>query len=456
MVKKKRKITKKALTSGLIWTLVAAIFTGYMLYHILTGISPAMETGVAVNGNEKMTVSFDAYIMRNETVLTSANTGFCDYLVGNTDYSKDEAELARVYASGGEDIEKRIREIDREIALLSECARLANAGNTKEDVMNAYRDLTFALETGNVKGSAEMLDGLLSDMYLLEHNTGTSDKVIAERIEASQKRIEDLSRERAGICASLGDYESVVADGTGNFFHGVDGYEEIYSSADIENMGYDDFSEMISKEPESYEGAIGTFVSGTDYTWYIAVPARLEDIPSVFTLNQKDNSDPTAESPDRIPDNVGRKYSVSFKYTSGDVLEMTYERLVSDDDSDIRILIFSSATLPDNFDRARCQTVEIKTAEYSGYRISNKAIFKIDGVDCIYILKNGKVEKRRVEVLCKNEVYSIVKTQEALSLPYMDSKDYDIKRAEIKNTYATLNDVYFMSDKGLYEGKLID
>ena len=455
-MKKAKKITKKALTGGLIWTLVAAIFTGYMLYHILTGLSPAMETGVAVNATERFTVSFDAYIMRNETVLTSENTGFCDYLVGDTDYSKDEAELARVYSSGGEDVAKKIKEIDAEISLLRECARLANAGNTKEAVMNAYRELTFALGTGDVRGSSEMLDGLLRDMYLLEHNTGTSDKVIADRIESSQNRIEELVAERSSLCASLGSYESVVADGTGNFFHGVDGYEEIYSSAGIDTMAVDDFLEMISSEPKSYEGAIGSFVFGTDYKWYIAMPARLEDIPHIFTLNQKDNSDPEAETPDRIPDNIGKKYSVNFKYTSGDVLEMTYERLVTDDDSDVRVLVFSSATLPDGFDRARCQTVEIQTAEYSGYRISNKAIYNIDGADCIYILKNGRVTKRRVEVLCKNEIYSIVKTQDALALQYSDSQDYENKRAEFQNTYAALNDVYFMSDKGLYEGKLID
>ena len=64
--------------------------------------------------------------------------------------------------------------------------------------------------------------------------------------------------------------------------------------------------------------------------------------------------------------------------------------------------------------------------------------------------------KRRVEVLCKNEIYSIVKTQDALALQYSDSQDYEDKRAEFQNTYAALNDVYFMSDKGLYEGKLID
>jgi len=108
-VKKKRKITKKALTSGLIWTLIAVAFTGYILYHIISAAAPSMNTAVTVSASEKITLSFDAYIMRNETVLKPTNTGFCDYIVGDTDYSKDEAELARVYPTAPEKVVKELQ-----------------------------------------------------------------------------------------------------------------------------------------------------------------------------------------------------------------------------------------------------------------------------------------------------------------------------------------------------------
>jgi len=444
-VKKRRKITKKALTSGLIWTLVAAIFTGYILYHIISGVAPAIDTAVTVSASERITLSFDAYIMRNETVLKPTNTGFCDYIVGDTDYSKDEAELARVYTSAEEDVVKRISEIDAEYALLSESAKLlSNVGSVKADIDEAYRSITFELSKGNVRDVNAMLDGLLSDMYMREHNTSDKNGTVGDKLEASAAKLEALAAEREQLCLSLGSYESVKAEGTGNFFHGVDGYENAYSSADIENMTAADFEKMFDSKPEKDTGGIGTYMK--DYTWYIAIPADESEI-TVFSADA---------DKDGVLDNEGRKYSVCFKYTSGVTLDMTFQNVVRDRSSSRAVLLFSSSTLPDGFDRSRCQAVDIELTEYSGYRISNKAISNIDGENCIWVLKGGKATRRRVEIIYQNDIYAIVKSQSALAAPYASDSDFDIKRAELENTYPCLNDVYFLSDSGLYEGKLID
>ncbi len=444
-MKKKRKITKKALTSGLIWTLIAVAFTGYILYHIISGAAPSMNTAVTVSASEKITLSFDAYIMRNETVLKPTNTGFCDYIVGDTDYSKDEAELARVYPTAPEKVVKRIAEIDAEYELLSESARLlSNVGNVKKDIDEAYRDITFDLSAGNVKDVNASLDSLLADMYLREHNTSDKNGTVQDKIDSSAARLEALEAERNQLCLSLGSYESVYAEGTGNFFHGVDGYEKAYSSADIDNMTAEDFEKMFDSKPEKDTGGIGTYMK--DYTWYIAIPADESEIIMFSSDADKDG----------VLDNAGKKYSVCFKYTSGITLDMTLENVVRDRSSSNSVLLFSCATLPDGFDRSRRQGVEIELEEYSGYRISNKAITKIDGENGIWILKGGKVTRRNVEIIYQNEVYAIVKSQAALSASYVADSDFDIKRAELENIYPCLNDVYFLSDKGLYEGKLID
>ena len=442
-MQKKRKITKKALKSTLLWTLVAVLFTGYILYHFISGFAPAGATSVTIAASERFTLSFDSYIMRNETVLTSENTGFCDYIVGNTDYSKDEAELARVYSLADGETVKRIKAIDEEYAVIEACeSKLSNVGTTMGNVTEAYKSIITELSSNDVKDVLPLLDALLSDMYALENSIGTDDTQ-EESHNALRTRLAELREEREQLCLSLGAYESIAAPGTGNFFHGIDGYESSYSSENVLDMTLEDFENMFGSSPEMTDGAIGTYMK--DYTWYIAVPSKESEIVA-FTSD----SDGDGE-----PDSIGRKYSVSFKYTSGAVIDMTLERIVRGGSSEA-VMIFSSATLPEGFDRTRHQTVEIEFAEYSGYRIANEAITNIDGEDGVWILKGGKVTRRRVEILVQNENYAIIKSQAALAAPYAADGNFELKRAELENTYPCLNDVYFLSDKGLYEGKLID
>lgn len=432
-MQKRSFFTKKAIKSTVVWTTLSALLTVYILYHIIAGFNPALDTGVTVASSERITAAFDAYIMRNETVLTATNTGFCDYTVGDGHYSKDEAELARVYASANENAVKRIAEIDAEYELLSECAKtLTDIGETKADVDAAYEALLLELSSSDLRGACAYIDTLLEDLYKLEHNTGRHEAV-AEKIAASKARMDELAAERKTLCASFGEYESVCASGTGNFFHGTDGYEEIYSSADIDSMTLEDFSEMFAASPEKTEGAVGTYMK--DYTWYIAIPADMSE---------------TTEF------DIGHAYSVAFKYTSGVTLKMTLENIVRDGESTDAVMLFSTDTFPEGFDRTRRQAVEIEVAVYDGYRIPNEAITEIDGVPGVWILKAGKVTRRRVEVIYRNETYSIVRSQQSLVSQYLGSDEYNEIKAEIENTYPSLNDIYILSERGLYEGKLVD
>ncbi len=403
-----------------IFIALACVLTFYVIYHLVKGFTPALNTATATGATETVVRNYEAYIMRNETVLTSGNSGYCDYLIGDGDYSKTDAELARVYTSDREDVALRIAEIDERLAILQECARQAVIKTERQKMIEGYNSILTSLRDGNISDARTNASTLLESMYTLEINTGLSSD-IAKSIADAESEIESLTAEREALCRSLGVYSSVISAGTGCFFHGTDGYEDIFSSREIADITLAGFKEMLQKEPKRADGAIGTYVS--DYTWYLAIPTSMSE-----TVNFTE----------------GSVYTVNFKYTSGITLDMELYRIVRDGNETDAVMVFSSSTLPDGFDRTRIQSVEIEVASYTGNRIAAEALTENNGNIGVWILSDGKISWRNVDVLYKNELYVIA----------LDPSD--MTEDEKTENSLSLNDTYVLSGKGLYEGKLIN
>ena len=116
--------------------------------------------------------------------------------------------------------------------------------------------------------------------------------------------------------------------------------------------------------------------------------------------------------------------------------------MIAENDSEDVVLIFSSDTIPDNFEFLRRQTVEIVQNSYSGYRISADAVRMVDGTLGVYVQKGYSVCFRRIEPLAELDGYYIV----------------DASPSSGENEYEplALYDLVIVKGKRLYNGKVID
>ena len=267
---------KKQLVKTVSWIVLASFSVLYVLIHLLRGFSPKLVTGNTVLCEEKMYSVFDAYIMRNETVLYSEKDGYCDYLIDDGAYSKTEAELARVYNVKNAELESRIKEIDERIEILTYSACILNTvgiRDTRNNIGNYHHAIMRALGEGKLKDAVSRTPALLLDMYKLKHNTGGQSSALVEK---SKEELSALISERASLIASLGEYESVVSSGVGNFFYGADGYESAYSCNGIREKTLSEFFEMFESNPISTQNAVGCYIS--DIVWYIALPTDMKTV----------------------------------------------------------------------------------------------------------------------------------------------------------------------------------
>ena len=394
------------------------LFVVYISVQLFNGFKSVLTVEPATYVSETVTESFDGVILRDETVVTSIYGGYADYILIDGGYAKDGAEMVRVYRSSNDAATLELLEIDRKIALIDRCVEELNTAGIN-DVKSAneadYAALVAAVSSGDTGAALSKRDGIIENLYSLELNSGVN---VSQKIAAAKAERKNLSDRRNGLLVSLGNYETIKSSGTGNFFYGTDGFENAYSSANIDKMTLSDFENMLAAEPDSTANAVGCFAVKSD--WYFAVPT---DMATASRYTE------------------GKVYKVKFDGENGGVtLKMELYRIIREGDSEKAVLVFLSDSTPDGLGRERTRRVEIETKTYSGYRVRSEAVVYSGCEPGVYVLSGGVVEWKKIGILDDNGLYMIV-----------SERTTDDGYAEWLN----LNDSVIVSGRGIYEGKSI-
>lgn len=396
----------------------AVLFVVYVSVQLFNGFKNALTVESATYVSERVTESFDGYILRDEKVITSIYGGYADYILDDGGYAKVDAELVRVYAANNAAAAAEIAEIDRKIELIDKCAEVLNTSGInkkREENRRAYSSLLEALSSGDTGAALAVRGEIIENLYSLDLNSGAN---VSSKIAAAEAEKKTLLNRKSALLSSLGNYETIKSVGVGNFYYGVDGYENIFSSAKIDELTLDDFYAMTSSEPEITTNAVGCFAERDE--WFFAVPT---DMTTASRYKEK------------------KTYSVKFDGENGGVwLDMYLSRIAREGDSEKAVLLFSSDNIPDGLGRARMRRAEIELKTYSGYRVRSQAVVYSGGEPGVYILSGGVVEWKKIAILDDNGLYMIVSER---------TTDDGYEK------WLNLNDSVIVSGRGIYEGKSI-
>ena len=339
------------------------------------------------------------------------------YLVKNAGRVNPGDELARVYTQPVDETVKA------KAALLDKCIEILEASIVKDNftagesslttnaLQKLYYELVGAVASGDamsISSSYGELLALLNKVYSYSNGSGDVKSLL-----------EEYERQRQELSAFYkGDYVTEKADEGGYFFKELDGYENIFSSSDIENMTYSSFSEMIEREPENNVG-FGKMMQ--NYLWYLAVPT-VKGISDSYVL--------------------GETYNVKFPDDNNRTLKMTLADVIYDETGSRCVMLFSCGIVDADFSYLRIGRVEIVSKDIEGFRIPESAICEVGGTTGVYILKDGVATFRKITVLYEGEGYYIV------SSDYTASDGYYV--------YIEQNDSIIIDSKNMYEGKVIE
>lgn len=424
MQKTKDKHTKDPLggfLGYLVSIVVSVIAVIYLGYHFINSFGTELTTEYALQVTENDVMEFDAYILRNETVVNATASGGVGYNYPDGTKVKIGAEIASIYGGtshANEDTRDEIIALDDKIELLMESNDISGlAASDTSTLDNRIDEYYMTIRKSAEESVYDNLPKRRDELLTLLNKR----QVITGRVESFDPVIENLSAEREVLTASLDNVsETVISPAAGFFYSSLDGYESIFTADAAKNMSLAAFDKMLASEPVNYAStAIGKIT--TDFTWYIVIETTRDELRYY---------------------NEGYNYRIGFPYNNDVQLVMNLTDVVAPDGETRVLLLFSCNNIPEDFSFRRMQPVEIVRSSYTGYKVPISAVRLLDDRMGVYILVGNTVDFRYIDVLLESDGYYIVAPQD----PENDDEYY---------TKLGLYDLIITAGKNLSVGKMI-
>ncbi len=359
--------------------IAVAFYIGYHIWHKVTSF---VEFEPAIPHTVTVTSEGEGYIFRDETVLSTSETGSLVPTLSDGERVGSYAEVAKVYSGTSSEMDSRIDEINSQIEILSSVVYADNLSTkdvTKldEEIYTLMAEISRCVSNGKYGEASARRAELLT---LINKRT-----VASGETHDFKAQIEALQREKAELSANFGTLkQTVYAPVSGWYYSKADGCENIFSGKNVETLTYNSFREYTQTMPESTVGSAGKIA--TDCRWYFVCEMTKDKL--------KEKSE-------------GASYTIYFPYNSGRKLIMKLHS-ISFGEEDMGIAVFTTDKAPSDFDFTRVQSYEILEEEYTGFRVPQSAVRIVDGQMGVYVLTGEIVNFRKIEVIHQYENYYLV------------------------------------------------
>ena len=389
----------------------------YTLYHVFGNSTGSLKWDYVRQETDVQIISADAYLFRDEEVLTVSSPGVVNNLVESGKKTGKNVALTEVWSSYSaeerEAVQAKLDALNRIIAVLeastvTDGSTVSKAELYRTEAMRRYLAMRQAVSTGNWEGLDAVQDELL--IWLNRYDALTEDGSVN-----LSEALKNAKKERDALL--LGASATIYNTRSSGYFYdrnAVDGYEGTFTSAALETLTEQSFAALIASEPQVSDGfSVGKLVYGN--RWYLAIGFDTE----AGDLFEVDGS-----------------YAITFPASADKSLTMRCTKCLARKDGGV-IVVLASDEVPSDLAFLRVQKVRIEVGAYTGYSIPETAIHTVNGVEGVYILEESTVYFRRVEILYRGDGYCIVAEQE-------DRGD----------DYLALYDILVIAGENLYDGRV--
>lgn len=390
------------------------IIVGVFLFNQIysSAYKPIVTQGAAYSTESDGLVTVGT-IIRGESYVNGIDGGVLHFTLTDCERVAKGGTVAEVYANEGvSSTVTRISDLKDEIANIEgiksynnvEAADLDLASEKTEQTL---ADLNFVCSTGDFADVKESSREFLSAINRRQIITGEADNF--------DERLNTLKSELAALSSSLPQATGrITAQSSGYFVPSTDGYETVLKSDNIDAITPE---YLDSLKPQKTEGnIIGKIVS--DYEWYIAAKTSIGDSYKY-----------------KVDEKVVIKTSVS----TCPRLNAVVKKINVSNSGDSAVIIFSCNQMNGELASLRTVAMSVVTKEYSGLKVSRRALRVVDGVAGVYVVSGIELKFVPVNVIFKAD-------------------DYIICEQKQSNTERVLRlyDEVVVKGKKLYDGKIVD
>ncbi len=371
-----------------------------------------LKTATAVVTTVPKTVDADMFIIRDEVMLEECTGGSVVSLAVNGEKVKAGGEIAAVFDS-------------------DESAENYTSSLVLNKKLETYRTINNQVKLANLdlEGLSNSIDGeffkMLDSVYT-NNFSGISDTQLSFSEKLSRKnvslgdevdcskQIEDLQKQIDALKIKP-PKSTIITDASGYYVSRPDGYEDILTVADVENLTEEQLTSAFEAEKkEISKNTTGKIITG--YDWYIATIITSDDATDI---------------------DVGKSLTVMLG--DGDNEKITakvYSRKTLEDKR--VLLVFQTTYMNEQLATIRRVNGKILVCNYRGIKVNADAVrVNEDGQKGVFILEGNLVKFNKIEELGYVDNYVVIKDNTG------------------KAGWLSQYDEVVISGKGLSNGKVI-
>lgn len=427
----KKEILKKIFIVAIIFSIL--IYFVSVLVNANMKNSNELETEIAVHYNYSESISANAVIVREETLINnSVANGVEYYMVNDGDKVALSTVVAKIFANENDALcYNKIQEINEKISVLESLNtpydNISTDSAVDSQIYLNINSLLKSVNNGNFKDRDTAAQSLIYSINQRQKIIGT--------VTDFNAQIQELQEEKASYSSSGSSYIAEIrAPKSGYFVAEVDGYENVFDYDNVENLTVEDLSKSFVPAPVS-DSSVGKIVSGLD--WYIVCKLTADE---ALSLSHSES----------YP-------SIVFSSASEEPVPVDLVALNQASKKDDAVAVFSCNYMNSSLSCLRNEPVQIIINNFEGVRLSKSALHD-DYVDLldeegeptgekarvqgVYILHGSELLFREVSVIFAGSDFVIV--------------DINPDSAILKSGETIIiNDEVVIKGDDLYDGKII-
>lgn len=407
----------------------------YIGYQIYTTNYKEIQTETATYASTSQTVPVTGIAIRQESVISSQLNGVVDYVIPDGGKVAKGGTVAKVYTSTqGAAAQKQLENLDSAITKLQKLSMPGNTYAADLDFINKQINLKLVetLEKVNSYEYAGLAQSKEDFLYLVNER-----QIVTHKSENFNTRINELKSQRDTLAASLEKaVGSVTSPAAGYFISSVDGFETAFDYSKVLSLTPAELKQKQQIKPDVPADAVGKVC--TDYYWYFAFNIDIGQIAE-FKL--------------------GDTVSVQFPFASSQTVPAKVAAVNQSPKESLATVVLQSDWMNSSIAAIRNETAQIHVQQYSGIRVSQKAIHfaKVtknvkdkDGkttsvmkqVKGVYVMHGSEIRFKQIFPLYSTENYVICDTE---------PPEEDL----MTDTTVQLSDEVVVEGTDLYDGKVV-
>lgn len=349
-------------------------------------------------------------IIRNEILVENDNDGVLHFMINDGERVSKNGTIANIYGNEAASITlSQIRSVQNKIDDINDILSFNDLEAANLELMNKrinenLDELIMAGSAGNFGDIQSTSEELLFALNRRQAALGDTSS-FATQLEALNSQLTTLS---AGLTGIKGEVKAVQS---GYFLSKTDGYEQILSADRLSELTPEFLDGLKAQKTD--ENVVGKIVS--DYEWYIAAKVSIND-----SHNYK----------------AGDSLKIYTSVKSSPVLPVTVKQVNTSKSSSDAVIVFACSEMNSELASMRSGPMTVVSREYSGLKVSKKALRIVGGEKGVYIVKGMQAKFVPVEILYSTDNMMVCKKMDA---------DGSLR----------LYDQVIVKGRNLYDGKII-